>query len=162
MPSYARQKTLDERVAILEERLAKLERSGSVVDDINLFRVGFENYNYDDSPSLNTIFENWFTPRGGRLTLGLTFYGDQVGTSPAVNTGGAWTILLNSVVAASGTVPATFTLTDAYVVLDISPYLGQNTLHLEVQTQRTSGATTGGRYGGGGCIGSAVHQARIN
>lgn len=162
MPTYSRERSLDERVAVLEDAIARLRRAGGVVDDIALFRTGFENYNFDDTDSLSTVFETTFTPRGGVLTLGMAFFGDQVGTAPVVNTGGSWDVLLNGVEAASGTVPATFTVVGASPALDLSPYLGMRDLHVEVRTSRTSGATTGGRYGGGGCIASAINYARIS
>ena len=47
------------------------------------------------------------------------------------------------------------------VVVDMSAYLGTTDLHVELRTRRTAGATTGGRYGGGGCIASAVRYARM-
>jgi hypothetical protein len=159
MPAYNRAKSLDERVAILEDQLARLQRRGTIVDDIAMFRTGFENYNYDDSTTLSTVMETTFTPRGGLLTLGLSFFGDLVGTT---NTGGSWDCLLNGVTAASGTVPATYTIIDLQPVLDLSPYLGTADLHVEVRTRRTSGATTGGRYGAGGCIATALRYARIS
>ena len=162
MPTYIREQSLDERVAVLEQGLAQTQRGAALVDDIALFRVGFENYNYDDASSLSTVFETYFTPRGALLTLGMSFFGDQVGTSPVVSTGGAWDVLLNGTVAASGLVPNTFTIVGAMPVLDLSPYLGTRDLHVEVRPRRTSGATAGGRYGGGGCIASTIHFARIS
>lgn len=163
MPTYRRERSLDEQVAALAEQVAQMRRSGSTVDDVTLFRTGFENYNYDDSNTLSTVFETTFTPRGAVLTLGLSFFGDYVGTAPQVNTGGTWDVLLNGVASgASGTVPATYTIVDASPALDLSPYLGTRDLHVEVRTRRTSGATTGGRYGGGGCIASIVRYARLS
>lgn len=165
MPTYTnRARSLDERVAVLEDQLAALRRAGGVVDDVAMYRSSFQNFNFaDDSAALTTQFENTFSPRGAVLTLGLSFFGDQVGTAPVVNTGGTWDVLLNSVASgASGTVPATYTQIDVTAALDLTPYLGTRDLHVEVRTRRTSGATTGGRYGGGGCIASAVRFARIS
>lgn len=163
MARLIRSQDLGERVAVLEEQLARLQRASGVVDDVVLFRVGFENYLFDDtSLNLNTVHETTFTPRGAALTLGLSFYGDYVGTAPQVNTGGTWDVLVNGTTAASGTVPATYTIVDTAPVLDLSPYLGARDLHVEVRTRRTSGATTGGRYNGGGCIASIIRYARIS
>jgi hypothetical protein len=163
MATIVREQSLAERVAVLEERLARLQRASSVVDDVSIWRVGFENYLFDDASSaLSTVHETTFTPRGAALTLGLSFYGDQVGTSPVVNSGGTWDVLLNGVSSASGSVPATYTIIEATPTLDLSPYLGTRDLHVEVRTRRTAGATTGGRYGGGGCIASIVRYARIS
>lgn len=159
MPTYNRERTLDEQVAILTEQVAQLRRTGSVVDDLTLFRTGFENYNYDDASSLSTVFENTFSPRGATLVIGLSIFGDQVG---AVNTGGTWDVLVNGSAAASGTVPATFTIVDTDVAIDLSPYLGTSSVHVEVRTRRTAGATTGGKYGGGGCIASTIRYARMS
>lgn len=163
MPTILRSTDLAEQVAALTDRLARLERASGVVDDVSIWRVGFENYLFDDtSAALSTVHETTFTPRGASLTLGLSFYGDFVGTSPQVNTGGTWDVLLNGVSSASGTVPATYTIVETAPVLDLSPYLGVRDLHVEVRTRRTAGATTGGRYGGGGCIASIVRYARIS
>lgn len=161
MANYpTRQKSIDERVAVTEDAVARLQRAGSVVDDIAMFRTGFENYNYDDqSTALATVFENTFTPRGAVLLLGVSLFGDQVG---ATNTGGVWDVLVNGVTAASGTVPATFTIVSSEIVIDLSPYLGTTSVHVEFRTRRTAGATTGGRYAGGGCIASAVRYARMS
>lgn len=159
MPTYNRERSLDEQVAILAEQVAQLRRSGSVVDDLTLFRTGFENFNYDDASSLSTVFENTFSPRGSSLVIGLSIFGDQVS---AVNTGGTWDVLVNSVTAASGSVPATFTIIDTDVAIDLSPYLGTSSVHVEIRTRRTAGATTGGRYGGGGCIASTIRYARMS
>jgi hypothetical protein len=160
MPTYKRERSLDEQVAVLTAQVAQLRRSGSVVDDVSLFATGFENYNYDDaSVALSTVFENTFTPRGASLVIGLSVFGDQVS---AVNTGGTWDVLVNGVTAAAGTVPATFTIVNSDVVIDLSPYLGTTSVHVEIRTRRTAGATTGGRYGGGGCIASTVRYARMS
>jgi hypothetical protein len=98
MPTYKRERSLDEQVAVLTAQVAQLRRSGSVVDDVSLFATGFENYNYDDaSVALSTVFENTFTPRGASLVIGLSVFGDQVS---AVNTGGTWDVLVNGAPAA--------------------------------------------------------------
>lgn len=163
MPTIMRSQDLAERVAVLEEQLARLQRASGVVDDVSIWRVGFENYLFDDAAAaLSTVHETTFTPRGAALTLGMSFYGDFVGTAPQVNTGGVWDVLLNGTTAASGTVPATYTIVETAPVLDLSPYLGARDLHVEVRTRRTAGATTGGRYGGGGSIASIIRYARIS
>lgn len=159
MPAYARDRSVEERVAVLEDQLAALRRQGSLVDDLAMFPVFFESLVFDDSTTLDPTWSNIFTPRAATLTMGLQFFGDIAGTT---NTGGSWDVRLNGTSVASGTVPATYTVITPTVTLDLSPYLGTKSLTVELRTRRTSGATTGGRYGTGGCIASGVTFARLS
>lgn len=160
MPTYNRELTVEERLAQLEASVAQIGRGGSRPDDLPLFRTNYEGLNWDDSSTITTVFENKFTPRSASLALGLLLIGDVVGTT---NTGGAWQVVLNlSDIVASGTIPATNSYVLQDLVIDMSPYIAQTDLRIDVKTQRTTGASTGGRYGGGGCIGSAVRYARMN
>jgi hypothetical protein len=159
MPAYQRDRSVEERLAIVEDQLAALRRQGSLVDDLAMFPVYFEAAVFDDSTALDPTWSNTFTPRASTLTLGLLFFGDTVGTT---NTGGAWDVTLNGASVANGTVPATYTIVTPTVILDLSPYLGTKDLTVAVRTRRTSGATTGGRYTTGGCIASGVTFARLS
>lgn len=159
MPAYQRDSSVEERVAVLEDQLAALRRQGNVVDDLAMFPSFDMGLVFSDATALTTAWENLFTPRSNTLTIGAQFYGDQVG---ATNTGGSWDVLLNGTSVANGLVPATFTVVTPAIILDLSPYLGSRDLHIELRTRRTAGASTGGKYGGGGCIASGVLYARMN
>lgn len=160
MPQYYRERSVEERLTVVEEQLARLRRSGRRADELPMNRTNFEGLNYDDtSAAFATVFETTYTPRSATLALGLLLIGDVVG---AVNTGGSYQVVINTTdVVASGSVPATFSYVIPSLVLDLSPYLSASDLRVDVQTRRTAGATTGGRYGGGGCIGSTVRYARM-
>lgn len=159
MPAYQRDRSVEERLAVLEDTVAALRRAGTVVDDLAMFPVYYLGMEYVDSTTLQAAWQNIFTPRSSTLTLGMQLFGDQVG---ATNTGGAWEIFLNGTSVANGLVPATFTIVQPVVPLDLSPYLGVKDLLVELRTRRTSGATTGGRYGTGGCIASGFLFARMS
>lgn len=159
MPTYNREQSLDERVAELEQQVALLRRTGSRADDLPLFRTNYEGLNWDDDTVFTTTFETTFTPRAASLSLGLMFIGDVVG---AVATGGAWQVVLNTAaVVASGTVPATNSYVLADLAIDLSAYVAQSDLRIDIETRRTAGATTAGRFGAGGSIGSGVRYARM-
>jgi hypothetical protein len=159
VPSYQRDRSVDERVAILEDKLAALQRQGSIVDDLAMFPVYYLGMEYLDGTALQAAWQNIFTPRSSTLTLGMQLFGDQVG---ATNTGGAWEVFLNGTSVANGLVPATFTIVQPVVPLDLSPYLGVKDVLVELRTRRTSGASAGGRYGTGGCIASGFLFARMS
>lgn len=159
MPAYTHDRTVEERLAILEDQVAALRRTGNLVDDLGMFPVYYLSMAYNDSTDSETTWQNVFTPRSSTLTLGMQLFGDQVG---ATNTGGSWEILLNGASVASGSVPPTFTLVQPVVPLDLSPYLGVKDLLVELRTRRTAGATTGGKYGTGGCIASGFLFARMS
>lgn len=146
-------------MAILEDQLAALRRSGNVVDDLAMFPVYFLAMAFNDSTALTATWQNIFTPRSSTLTLGMQFFGDLVGTT---NTSGSWDVRLNGTTVSTGSVPATFTIVQPTVTLDLSPYLGAKDLLVELRTRRTSGATTGGKYGTGGCIASGFLFARMS
>ncbi|PJN38990.1 hypothetical protein CG747_20840 [Streptomyces sp. CB02959] len=148
-----------ERLAIVEERLDRLERAGREVDEVPFYPTNMRVMAYDDTAaSFMTTWETIITPRAAMLSLGLVFIGDYV--SPTY-TGGAWQVVVNdTTVIASGSVPASLTYTFPAVTLDLSPYRNSPDLKIQIQTKRTSGATTGGKFGGGGSIGSAARFAR--
>lgn len=144
---------------MLEDQLAQLRRSGRRADELAMHPTNFRGLNYDDSTVYTTVWETTFTPRSASLNLGLMFIGDVVS---AVNTGGDWQVFVNTTdVIASGSVPATFSYVLPDLALDLSPYLAKADLRIDVRTRRTAGATTGGRNGSGGCIGSSIRYARM-
>lgn len=159
MPAYQRDRSVEERLAIVEEQLAALRRTGALVDDLAMFPVYYLGMEYVDTTVFQTAWQNIFTPRSSTLTLGMQLFGDQIG---ATNTGGEWQIALNGAVVTNGSVPATYTLVQPVVALDLSPYLGVKDLLIELRTRRTAGATTGGHYGTGGCIASGFLFARMS
>ncbi|MEU7431096.1 hypothetical protein AB0B07_09595 [Streptomyces sioyaensis] len=148
-----------ERLARLEDRLDQLERSGREVDEVPFYPTNSRVMVYDDtSASFSTTWETIITPRTARLSLGLVFIGDYV--SPNY-TGGSWQVVVNdTTVIGSGSVPASLTYVLPTVTLDLSPYRNAPDLKIQIQTQRTAGTTTGGKFGGGGAIGSAPRFAR--
>ncbi|WP_407553057.1 hypothetical protein QOM21_23835 [Streptomyces sp. Pv4-95] len=159
MPTYSKQRDPMERLAILEERLAQLERSGRERDEIPFFPTNSRTIAYDDaSAALVTTWETIISPRTALLSLGLVFIGDYV--SPNY-TGGLWQVVVNdSVVVGSGAVPASLTYVLPTLSIDLAPYRNSPDLKIQIQTRRTSGSTTGGKFGGGGSIGSAPRFAR--
>jgi hypothetical protein len=113
-----------------------------------------------DATSFTTVWETVLAPRTATLSVGLVFIGDQAG-SPLVNTGGAWQVLLNSTVVMSGTVAATFSYQFASQELSLAAYANDAQLQLQIQTRRTSGSSTGGRWGFGGSILIAPRYIRL-
>ncbi|NEB83978.1 hypothetical protein G3I43_07270 [Streptomyces anulatus] len=150
--------SLPARLARLEEELAQLRRTGWERDELPLFPTAYSALAFSDAAVFTTLWETTFAPRTAGLALGLTAVGDQVA---GVNTGGAWQVLLAGAVAWSGSVPPSFTVQYASTTLDLLPYRGVSEVLLQVQVRRTSGATTGGRTGGGGSIGLSPRYARI-
>jgi hypothetical protein len=147
-----------ERIAVLEERLAQMERTGWERDELPFYPTGFFALGYDDGTTFSTLWETAMAPRTASLNLGLVVVGDQVG---GVNTGGAWQVLLNGSVVWSGTVPATYTLQFPVTTLSLAAYRGTAQVQVEIQVRRTSGASTGGRTGNGGSIGLSPRFARL-
>lgn len=148
-----------QRIAALEGKVAALQREGWERDEVPFYPTSLHGLVYEDATSFTTLWETIITPRTATLQMGLALLGDQVS---ATNTGGEWQVqLAGSTVAASGTVPATFAFTFPTMSLDLTPYRGVQQLKVQLQVRRTSGATTGGKWGGGGSIGGAPTYARM-
>lgn len=159
MPKVQKETDFLLRLADLEDEVAMLRRTTRGRDEVPFFPTSFRGLVYEDPTTWTTVWETILTPRMGTLSLGLMFVGDQVS---GVNTGGEWQILLDSsTVLTSGNVPANFAFTYPSVPIDLTLYRGVDQLQVRIQTRRTSGATTGGRYGGGGAIGSGLRFARL-
>ncbi|MER6191766.1 hypothetical protein [Streptomyces cyaneofuscatus] len=158
MPQRVPSTDLLSRLAALEEQVATLRRTGWERDELPLYATNFTAMAFNDGTSFATLWEGVMTVRTASLSLGLTLVGDQV---TSTNTGGAWQVLLGGSVVWSGTVLPTYTVQYANTVLDLLPYRGQSELLVEIQTRRTSGATTGGRNGNGGSIGLSPRFARL-
>lgn len=159
MPKVAKQTNFLQELAELREQVDALRRQGWERDELPFFPTSLHGMVYEDSTSLVTLWETILSPRTATLSLGLVFIGDVVSST---NTGGNWQVLLNSAdVAASGTVPATFSYVFPALTLDLTPYRALTQLKAQIQVQRTAGATTGGKYGGGGSIGGAPRYARL-
>ncbi|MDT0473016.1 hypothetical protein RM863_12865 [Streptomyces sp. DSM 41014] len=158
MPKVQRQLDFLQRLAALEEQVAAAARAGWERDELPLFPTSQRGLVYEDATSFLTLWETILTPRTATLQLGLVLLGDVVGTT---NTGGEWQVLLDGVVSANGTVPATFSYVLPALSFDLTPYRAQTSLKVQVQVRRTAGATTGGKYGSGGCIGGAPRYARL-
>ncbi|MEV6081103.1 hypothetical protein AB0L80_39335 [Streptomyces sp. NPDC052069] len=146
------------RLATLEEQVAALRRAGWERDELPLYPTNFTAMAFSDATAFSTLWEGVMSPRTATLSLGLTLVGDQVA---GVNTGGAWQVLLAGTVVWSGTVLPTYTIAYVSTGLDLLPYRGAAGLLVEIQTRRTSGATTGGRNGNGGSIGLTPRFARL-
>jgi hypothetical protein len=87
------------------------------------------------------------------------FIGDQVS---GVNSGGEWRVqLADTTTAGSGSVPPTFGYVLPTLTIDLTPYRQVPDLKVQIQVRRTSGATTGGKFGSGGSIGGAPRYARL-
>ncbi|WP_405554352.1 hypothetical protein [Streptomyces sp. NBC_01171] len=159
MPKVQRPPDILRELAELKEQVADLRRSGRERDELPFFPTSLRGLVYEDGTSFTTTWETILSPRTATLQLGLVFIGDAVS---GTNTGGAWQVVLNdTTVISSGTVPATFAFQIATLTVDLTPYLTAAQLKVQIQTRRTSGATTGGKYGGGGSIGSAPRYARL-
>ncbi|MGY0067728.1 hypothetical protein ACWZEH_13050 [Streptomyces sp. QTS137] len=159
MPKVQKPKDLLQRLAELEDRVDALAREGWERDELPLYPASQHGLAYDDAPEWRTLWEATFTPRTATLQLGLVFLGDIVS---GTNTGGEWQVVFaDSTVVASGTVPATFAYTRPALTLDLTSYRSETQLRVRVQVRRTAGATTGGKFGGGGSIGGAPQYARL-
>ncbi|MFJ9293415.1 hypothetical protein [Streptomyces asoensis] len=159
MPRIVRTPDLMQRVAQLESQVAALRRAGWERDELPFYPTSLHTMPYEDSTSFITLWEAILSPRTATLSIGMVFIGDQVS---AVNTGGSWQILLDgATVAASGSVPALFSYVFPTAVIDLTPYRASASLKVQIQVRRTAGATTGGKFGGGGSIGGAPTYARL-
>ncbi|MFD4572107.1 hypothetical protein ACFWNK_01750 [Streptomyces sp. NPDC058417] len=159
MPKIATTPGLLERIARLEQTVAALQREGRERDELPMYPTSYKGFPYEDSTTFVTLWEAILSPRTARLEMGLVFIGDQVS---ATNTGGSWQILLDgSTVAASGTVPPTFSYVFPTASVDLTPYRAAQQLKVQLQVRRTSGASSGGKFGGGGSIGGAPTSARL-
>ena len=159
MPKVAKQTNFLQELAELREEVAALKRAGWERDELPFYPTSLHGMVYEDSTSLVTLWETIMSPRTATLSMGLVFIGDVVSST---NTGGNWQVLANSTdVVASGTVPATFSYQFPALTIDLTPYRALTQLKVQVQVQRTAGASTGGKYGGGGSIGGAPRYARL-
>lgn len=158
MPKVQKSTDFLQRLAEVEEQLASLQRTGWERDELPLFPTSLHGLVYEDATSFVTLWETILSPRTATLSLGLVFLGDVV---TATNTGGDWQVLLDTDVAASGTVPATFSYVLPALSLDLTPYRANTQLKVQVQVRRTSGATTGGKYNSGGAIGGSPRYAQL-
>ncbi|MEU3962928.1 hypothetical protein AB0F42_24500 [Streptomyces buecherae] len=160
MAQYARTPDLLQQVAQLRARLEVLERrSPPVRDEVPFFPTSSRTMAYDDRTTFINAWETTIAPRGSLLSIGLSFLGDNVG---GVATAGEWQVVAAGVVVGAGTVPASNVISMPAVTIDLAPYQSAQSLLVLLQTRRTSGATTGGRYGAGGSIGSSIRYARLS
>lgn len=148
-----------ERLAVLEEQMGALRRTGWERDEVPFYPTTWKGMPYEDSTVFTTVWETIISPRTATLSMGIVAIGDQVS---ALNTGGAWQVLMGgSTVAMSGSIPATFSYQFGTGVISLAPYQNLTELKIEIQARRTSGATTGGKFGGGGSLGAAPRYARL-
>ncbi|MFD9752676.1 hypothetical protein [[Kitasatospora] papulosa] len=159
MPQQITTQSFLERLAVLEDQVAQLRRSGQERDEVPFYPTSMRTMPYEDSTTLTTLSEVIITPRTASLSLGLVLIGDQVSST---NTGGEWAVVLNDVdTVMSGTIAATFSYQFAAQVIDLTPYRGTQQLKIQLKARRTSGATTGGKFGGGGSVSISPRYARL-
>lgn len=158
MPRTASTPSILQRLATVERQLADLRRSGWERDELPFYPTSLHGLVYEDTTTWTTVWETILSPRTSRLDLGLVLIGDVVSST---NTGGEWQVLFDSAVVANGNVPATFTYVFPTLSLGLAAYRTAPQLKVQVQVRRTSGATTAGRYGGGGAIGGSPRYARL-
>lgn len=159
MPQQPGTPSFLERLAVLEDQVAQLRRSGWERDELPLYPTSLTTMPYTDATAFETTWETILTPRTASLSLGIVAIGDVVGTT---YTAGSWQVLLAGTdVVMSGSVPATFAFQFGASVIDLSPYRQLTELKVEVRARRTAGAATGGKFGGGGAIGIAPRYARL-
>lgn len=159
MPRVVTTPDILQRLAAVERQLAEVRRAGRERDELPFYPTSLRGLVFEDGTSMVTLWETILSPRTATLSLGLVLIGDVVS---ATNTGGEWDVMLNdSTVVASGTVPATNAFVFPALTLDLTPYRSASQLKVQVRVRRTSGATTGGKYGGGGSIGGAPRYARL-
>ncbi|MGQ5576081.1 hypothetical protein [Streptomyces sp. ECR3.8] len=159
MPKVHKNIDLLQRLAELEEQVSALARNGRVVGEVPFYPTSLRTFVYEDNTSFTTLWETIISPRAAQLSMGLVFIGDIVGTT---NSGGEWRVQFDdSTTVASGNVPATFTYALPALSLDLTPYRAAPSLKIQIQVRRTSGATTGGKFGNGGAIGGAPRYARL-
>lgn len=155
------QKSVDflQRLAELEATVAALQRAGWERDELPFYPTSLRGMAYEDATAFMTLWETILSPRTATLSLGLVFIGDVVSST---NTGGEWRVQFNdTTVVASGSVPATNAYVFPALSLGLTPYRTASQLKVQIQVRRTAGATTGGRFGGGGSIGGAPRYARL-
>lgn len=158
MPKVLKQTNFLQQLAALREEVAELRRAGWERDELPFYPTSLHGLVYEDATSFLTVWETILSPRTAGLSLGLVLLGDVVSST---NTGGEWQVLLDTTVVASGTVPATFSYVFPALSLDLTPYRAATQLKVQVQVRRTAGASTGGKWGSGGSIGSAARYARL-
>lgn len=158
MPKVAKTPDFLQRLAVLEEQVAELRRAGWERDELPFYPTSLHGLEYEDVTTFTTLWETILSPRTATLSLGLVLIGDVV---TATNTGGDWQVLFDTTVVASGSVPATFAYVFPALTLDLTPYRAAAQLKVLFQVRRTAGATTGGKYGGGGSIGGSPRYARL-
>lgn len=159
MPQHIVTPDAMQRLAVLEEQVAALRRTGWERDELPFYPTHYEGMPYQDGTTFTSSWECVLAPRTATLSLGLVFIGDSVS---AVNSGGAWQVVANTTdVVMAGTVAATLAYQFAAGVIDLTPYRTMADLKIQIMTRRTSGATTGGKFGGGGSIGISPTYARL-
>lgn len=159
MPKVQKTPNFLQELAVLKEEVAALKRSGWERDELPFYPTSLNGLRYEDSTSFITAWETIMSPRTAALALGLVLIGDVVSST---NTGGEWQVVLaGSTVAASGSVPATFSYVFPALALDLTPYRAADQLKVQIQIRRTAGASTGGKFGGGGSIGVSPRYARL-
>ena len=158
MPKVQKQTNFLQDLAALRAEVAELRRSGTVREELPLFPTSQHGLVYEDATSFVTVWESILAPRTASLSLGLVLLGDIVSST---NTGCEWQVLLDGTQVANGTVPATFSYVLPTLTLDLTPYRAQSQLKIQVQVRRTAGASTGGKWGGGGSIGCSPRYARL-
>ncbi|MEE4491622.1 hypothetical protein [Streptomyces sp. BE230] len=147
-----------ERLSVLEEQVALLRRTGWERAELPFYPTSLTTLPYTDATTFATTWETILTPRTATLSLGIVAIGDVVGTT---NTGGGWQVLAGTDVVMSGSVPPSFSFQFGAAVISLAPYQQLTELKIQIQARRTSGATTGGRFGAGGSIGIAPRYARL-
>jgi hypothetical protein len=158
VPRVQRPPDLLREIAELRRSVAELQRAGWERDELPFYPTSLHGLVYEDNTAFTTVWETILSPRTATLALGLVLIGDSVSS---VNTGGEWQVLLDGVASASGTVLPTFSYVFPALSFDLTPYRAATQLKVQVQIRRTSGATTGGKWGGGGSIGCAPRYARL-
>ena len=159
MPQQITSASFLERLAVLEEQVAALRRTGRERDELPLYPTSLRSMPYEDGGTLVTVWETILVPRTATLSLGLVMIGDQVA---GTNSGGEWSVVLDDTTTVmSGTITATFSFQFATGVIDLTPYQGLSQLKVQIKARRTSGATTGGRYGTGGAVAIAPRYAQL-
>ncbi|MEU6229993.1 hypothetical protein [Streptomyces sp. NPDC047042] len=158
MPKVLKSPNFLQQLAVLREEVAALRRAGWERDELPFYPTSLHGLVYEDTTSFATLWETILSPRTASLSLGLVLIGDVVSST---NTGGEWQVLLDSTVVANGSVPATFSYVFPALTLDLTPYRAATQLKVQVQVRRTAGASTGGKFGGGGSIGVSPRYARL-
>ncbi|MEV6313355.1 hypothetical protein AB0M10_32800 [Streptomyces sp. NPDC051840] len=150
---------IPDRLARLERQVAELQRTGWERDELPFYPTSLRSMPYEDSTTFTSVWETILAPRTATLAVGLVTIGDQVSST---STGGEWQVVLNdSTVALSGTIAATFSYEFPAGVIDLLPYRGAPTVKVQIKARRTSGATTGGKWGTGGAVAVSPRYAQL-